>query len=343
MSRLMLAVTLALLIAPGRARAQQPPPVTPQPPAAPQPPAVPLNVFLEQRVAEELAADGTLLSRLGVTLDVELIGQRAIVSLVDTATQRARASTKIDVLPADREAAVASVTQVAANLAAQIATPASQTTVAVKEMLDRDREDRREREAAEYRYRQEALTFGDEVQVSSDGKSTSVSRRWVAFQGDIRRRLDGEEFYKVIDRPDLAQQYETRRSGGIAALVGGSAAMLGGLIYMLSKTGIDCDIGAPDFDQCLDDHDRELNQAFLIGGAISAAGGIALLIGTYYVRNPHPISEGEAQTLGQQHNTELRRKYNLSTEASPRRRARNLVVTPYIGGDGGGLAIGGRF
>jgi hypothetical protein len=52
-----------------------------------------LDVFLEQRVAEELAADGTLLSRLGVALDVEIVGDKLIVSLVDAATRRTVAST----------------------------------------------------------------------------------------------------------------------------------------------------------------------------------------------------------------------------------------------------------
>jgi hypothetical protein len=355
MARHVLAFTLALLVAPGLARADEPaappPPTPPQPPVAAQPAAIPLDVFLEQRVAEELAARGTLLSRLGVTLDVEVIDQRAIVSLVEPATRRALASTKIDVLPADREAAVASVTQVAASLAAQIANPASQTTtVAVKEMLDRDREERREREAAEYRFRQEAITFGDEVEVTTNGKYTSVNRRWVAYQGEIRRRLDGEEFYQVISRPDLAQQYKSRRDGGMTAMVAGTLVGLGGLTFITMK-------GLPDYEGCFDarnmaqceleqeERDRAASRNLVIGAVVAGAGTIALYIGWYYYRNPHPISEGDAQTLGAQYNGELRRKHNLSTDAAPRwrPRLRDVAVTPYVAGGGGGLALGGRF
>src|SRR5512144_2938416 len=89
-------------------------------PVAAQEATVPIDVFLEQRVAEELAADGTILSRLGVALDVELVGEKAVVSLVDPATRRAVSSTKVDSLPADREAAVATVVQVVANMTTQL-------------------------------------------------------------------------------------------------------------------------------------------------------------------------------------------------------------------------------
>src|SRR5690606_39358477 len=80
----------------------------------------PIDQFLEQRVPKELATDGVLLSRLGVHLDVELIGDKLLVSLVEDSTNRATASTKIDAIPPDREAAVATVTQVAATLATQL-------------------------------------------------------------------------------------------------------------------------------------------------------------------------------------------------------------------------------
>ena len=365
MSRLALAFVLTLLVPAALARADQPaaPPTAPQPwppqpPAPPQQqsqPTVPLDAFLEQRVSEELAAKGTLLSRLGVTLDVEVIGPRAIISLVDPATRRALASTKIDELPADREAAVASVAQVAAGLVAQLARPAApparpaeQTTVVVKEMLDRDREERREHEAAEYRYRQEALSFGNEVRVFSNGQYTSVSRRWVAYQGDIRKRLEGDEFYKIIGRPDLAKQYQRRKDGGTTAMVLGVVGMVGGSIYMLAKgfPGYESCFDAPNMSQCERDRDAresDAKQHLAISLAITLAGSTVFSIGWYYVRNPHPISEGEAQTLGAQYNTELRKKHNLSTQAAPRRRGRSLFASPYLTGDGGGLALTGRF
>src|SRR5688572_20683804 len=81
-------------------------------------PATPsdLDGFLEQRVPEELAADGLLLAQHGVVLDVETIGARLLVTLVDRTTGAARASTRLDALPTDREAAVASVVQLVTSL-----------------------------------------------------------------------------------------------------------------------------------------------------------------------------------------------------------------------------------
>ncbi len=88
--------------------------------------AASLATFLEIRVPEELAAEGLLLSRQGLSLQIEPVGDKLLVSLIDRVTGRVVASTKIDQPPRDREAAVASVTEVAAGLVTQYAgTPAS--------------------------------------------------------------------------------------------------------------------------------------------------------------------------------------------------------------------------
>src|SRR5689334_18140392 len=80
---------------------------------------LPLASYLEQRVVDELAVEGVVLSRDHLMLKVEQLGDKLIVSLVDLATNRVAASTKIDAVPADREAAVAATTHVAADLVAQ--------------------------------------------------------------------------------------------------------------------------------------------------------------------------------------------------------------------------------
>jgi len=111
-------VLAALLAAPAIAIAQ------PAAPAPPGPPASPREAFLEQRVLEELAADGIVLARLGVALALTPDGDALVVALVDPATGQARASTRLPQVPADRDAAVATVTQVAATLATQFAAAA---------------------------------------------------------------------------------------------------------------------------------------------------------------------------------------------------------------------------
>lgn len=334
MSRLALAAALTFLLAPGLARAQQP--------------TVPLDAFLEQRVAEELAADGMILSRLGVTLDIEVVGERAIVSLVDPATRRILASAKIDALPADREAAVASTMQVVANLAAEVASAAPKMTGALKALLDSDREQRRKREAAEYRYRQEAISFGDEL-VASPGQYAGVRLRWVAYQGEIRKRLEGEAFYITIGRQDLARRYQRRRNGGLAAMIAGSAVMVGAATLFVMKSWVpfrNCQT-EPNFAQCnreQDQAEREAADYRMVSFIGLGVGAIPVIVGAYYYSyRPHPISEGDAQELGRRYNIQLRRKYNLVTGVGRPPRMRDVTVTPYAGGDGGGLAIVGRF
>lgn len=86
-------------------------------------PAYAQQTVIEQRVTEELTSDGVSLAPLDVGLDIEMVGDTAILSLVDDTTGRVRASTKIDCLPSVHEAAVASLVVVAGNLVVQLAEP----------------------------------------------------------------------------------------------------------------------------------------------------------------------------------------------------------------------------
>ena len=76
--------------------------------------------FLEKRVHDELASEGTVLSSHNLGLNIELVADRWLVSLVELTTNRVAASTRIDHLPTDREAAVAVMTDVVADLEAQL-------------------------------------------------------------------------------------------------------------------------------------------------------------------------------------------------------------------------------
>jgi len=319
-------------------------------PAAAQQATVPIDVFLEQRVAEELASDGTLLSRLGVALDIEAVGDKLIVSLVDPATHRAVASTKVDFVPADREAAVAAVTQVAANLAAQVTTKPSggePTAIAVYAALKDEHRDRVAREGAEYKFRQEAISFGDEIAVISDGKSISTVRNVVAYQGDIKRKLAGRDFYETVGREDLAEAYDSRRTKAYLGLFGGAAVMVGGTaLFATNAFGAgNCDFFSDTYDQCKADYTAQ-HRPYAVAGAMLAIGGtIGMGIGAYLFYHRHPISNSEIYDLGAQYNAQLRQKYGLpvSQLRKPRKSERSFVVSPSLLGDGGGLSVMGRF
>jgi hypothetical protein len=322
-------------------------------PAAAQEATVPIDVFLEQRVAEELAADGTILSRLGVALDVEAVGDKLLVSLVDPATRRAVASTKVDSVPADREAAVAAVMQVTANLVAQLgrtaqpaaapAPPAADTAKAVKQVIDEERADR----ASEYRFRQEAITFGDEVAVFTDGKTTSVRHEAVAYQGDMHRKLEPREFYELVGRADLADAYDRRTAIAWGGLIGGGVvAMTGGLLWAKNlNPSNDCDPLASDYMQCSDRADANAAPVRTAGMAMFAVGSVGALVGIYYIYHRHPVSDSERYELAASHNAELRAQYGLPTARlhRPRTTDRSFVIAPYASSDAGGFAIAGRF
>jgi hypothetical protein len=300
-----LAVLAVLVVAPTRARAEPS-----------------LDAVLEERVTAELAADGVVLARHQVSLDVESVGDQLIISLIDPATGRAVASTKLATLPADREAAVATVTQLAASLVAQL----SPGTAA----LDRERAERDRRDSAEAAYRTSALSFGDELLVSGDQHSTTTTRHWIVYQGELRRRLDPEQFYGVVGRPDLGARYRARTRRGIAAITTGGALVLAGGVYsILTLVRMDnCGTDDPDFAGCVDAEGDRVTRTIAIGLGVSLLGAAVGIAGIHYLSTAHPVSESEAQALAERYNTQLRR---------------DLRLAPYATANGGGLVLGGRF
>lgn len=314
-------------------------------PAAAQ---APLDVFLEQRVADELASDGTPLSRLGVVLEIEAVGDKLLVSLVDAATHRAVASTKVESVPADREAAVAALTQVAANLVAQVGTrgDAVAPAVDVADALARHSN-------AEYRYRQEMVTFERGVSVSTTAQpanngtsgvmvGTTVAHYMQPVLGELKRPLGGRDFYLAVDRPDLADKYSSRRRRTLIGMLGGSATAVLGLYVFATNADSSCDPSQAAYDQCKSDFDHTHRPFMWLGGALMVGGAIGFIGGTYYLFRPHPVSVSEWYDLAEQHNASLRRKYGLGARAS-RTSKRSLVVAPYLAGAGGGFAVAGRF
>ena len=286
-----------------------------------------LDSFLEQRVAEELAADGTLLSRLGVTLDIEIVGDKVIVSLIDPATRRAVASTKLDSIPADREAAVASVTQVAANLATQLRPPATGAT-AIKDVLQEDRAERDRRAELAARYRAESIRFGHLYVADTNEYSggTTVTHSLIPYKGD--RRLKPDDFFLEVGRPDLAERVRNRRMFGyVAGTVGLAATFVGG--YIIGTKGHP-DFGAcePFDDACSDAQDREASKHLKRGFAITGVGLATMLVGGYFVFRANPVGEREMHDLADEHNAKVKQR---------------LEVTPYAGPSGGGVSVVGRF
>lgn len=271
--------------------------------------------LLEKRVPDELATEGVVLSRQNLGLHVEQIGNKWLVSLVDLTTGRVASSTAIDTLPADREAAVAAMTHVVSELAEQVTGRPATAPVAD-----------RAQQVAEQRYLREAIRFDDTYELSSGKDSSSLSREWTPYRGEVHQRLERVDFYRVLGRPDLVKTYEDNRigrnvAGGLSLAFLGASAIVMGVEIASSDT-----YRAPDF-----------APPVVLFGLSFVSGCIA----GYYWKHMH-VSETEAKNLADAYNQNLRRQLGLPI-ASQQPRLRDVKIAPYVGEHDGGLVLAAKF
>lgn len=310
--------------------------------------------FLEKRVPEELATEGVVLSRRNLALQVEQLGDRWLVSLVDLTTGRVAASTKVDALPADREAAVASLTHVVSDLAAQIVgrveppppppppAPVVAPPAPPAQLLLDDRAAREQREIAELKFRRGSLRFGSNLQLTATGNAVVLHRSWVVYQGDLDEEIEPTAFYTTVGRPDLSEAYTQRRGVKIASLViSGVAAAVGfGILFYDLGSRKDCPTTLPfdQFEACLDD-----NRPGFVGPLVAiGVSSVALGVGFWYHFHPHPIEENDAKALADAYNQRLRRQLGLPV-VTRAPLLHDVKLTPFIARGDTGLALGARF
>jgi hypothetical protein len=281
----------------------------------------PIAAVLQHRVPEELAAEGVMLARRSLALQVEQVGAKLLVSLVDRTTGRVAASTTIDRLPSDRDAAVATATHVVAELVVEIEARAAPAPSPVEAG-----DDGAVRSAAELRFRREAIGFGTEVSlyVYSTPKRfvAGANRRWYPFQGELKTRLDPVEFYKIVGRSDLVDAYRRRRMMMLGLYWGGATLAVGSAVLGVASLE---DSGAI----------SRLQTAAVVG---ICAGLVAVAAGRWLQTSPQPIGENEAKSLAEQYNMRLRRQLGLPV-AERARPARDVLIAPYVGDRSAGLAL----
>jgi hypothetical protein len=313
--------------------------------------------FLEKRVPEELATEGVVLSRRNLGLQVEQVGDKLLISLVDLSTGRVAASTKLDPVPADREAQIAQVTHLAADLATQLsgraepAPPPPQQQQPQTVLVD-DRAERKKRELADFQYKRESIHFGQEFEVHGSivngNGSIGMTRRWIAYRGELDQELEPEEFYNVLGREDLAEEYEHRRRimiggyvvAGVSAVVG-----LGAMTVSIFSHRDDCSVSLPpdQFSMCLANADSARAPYLTVAIASLIPLTIGGAVAFWYRLHPHPISEGEAKSLADEYNQVLRYKLGLPHAAQRTPLLRDVKLAPYAAGTGGGLALSATF
>jgi cobalamin biosynthesis Mg chelatase CobN len=169
----------------------------------------------------------------------------------------------------------------------------------------------------------------------------------VAYQGELKRRLSGTEFFEVVGRSDLAEQYTRRRHyayggviGGTVATIAGGAMLLRGLLSYSRDLCIDNNPSVEAACEAREDqNEREYQDGqgfYKIGGGMLLAGGfVGMLVGAYYAYNPSPVESKELYDLAAKHNLDLRKKYGLPVS--------NVGVSPYVDQAGGGMVVSGRF
>ena len=311
-------------------------PVAAQAPGA----ELPLSAFLEKRVPDELAAEGHLLSRDNLTLKVESAGAIFIVSLVDLNTGRVAASTKIDQLPPDREAAVASVTHVAADLITQISGREPPPPAPPPVVID-DRPERAARQRAELELKKQMIRFDDTYDAYIPNTAAGATQHWTAYRGGMDQELSPKEFYKLVGHPELAKSHDLRHGFGIGGMMVGIGLSVGALVYLGSKTGDDCSTSDPNFEGCIATHDNAVNDAAIVWAFMTAIGVGVFVGGLHYVRHSQPITENEARTMAEQYNNGIRQ--NLGLPVVERHWFHDVHVAPYVTHGEGGLALGARF
>ena len=204
-----------------------------------------------------------------------------------------------------------------------------------------DRAERAARELANLKFQKQSIRFGATYDLYVSNTTAVITRNWKAYRGATDQQLEPEAFYNLIGHPDLAEAYARRRKLAIGGILVGTGLMLGGILYFGSQPDLNCSDGDPNFQTCLDNHDKSFHDAEVTAMILTALGGGALVLGIYYVWHPHPVSENEAKNMAEQYNNGLRQ--NLGLPVVERHWFHDVHVAPYMTHGEGGLALGGRF
>jgi hypothetical protein len=161
---------------------------------------------------------------------------------------------------------------------------------------------------AREKFEKEAVWFEDMVAV--DGSSGAVVSSWSnVYQGKYKKPLGGAEFYEVVGRPDLAEQYRSSDAVRSAFIVPGGAIALLGLVAMTASP-FALLIGD---DVATDDTKMTVMLGGLIGGGgVALAGALVGSVGAMV--NPHPVKPTEARELADNFNKKLARDLGLSEQ-----------------------------
>lgn len=201
--------------------------------------------------------------------------------------------------------------------------------------------------SARQQYDEQYLDFEDGSVVGASGRGGPIEEGSRPVHGKYRRLLEDEEFYRMVERPDLVSRYQKRRwvrnglmvVGGLT-IVGASAAAIGVLVD--SRPCVSHGDGMGCLASGLERFGNSTGIA-LIGGGV----GLGLLL-TGVLIEPQPIEPGEARSLAGGFNQKLRTKLGLeqvdSASGRAGRQTFSLLSVDFFAGHGaGGILLGAQF
>lgn len=204
-------------------------------------------------------------------------------------------------------------------------------------------------EQAQAAYDAQYLEFQDRSQ-------HGATRSWtLPRQGKAGSPVDGETFYRLVGREDLAGQYRGNDRKRTTIRVVGVTIAIGVPLLALATAhqkncGPEPSVNDPNFgtvsaaySACSASNDQARLTSYLLAGLGAGAGLAIAIVGGNSVA-VHPVGAGEAQRLGEEYNKKLREQLDL--EQAPRPRPRPgvepivaLSVIPLRGGGALGLAL----
>ena len=233
-------------------------------------------------------------------------------------------------------------TEIAAR-SAEDAAPKSRANNTIGRMVERDESgEAPPHPIGNAAYDKAFIGFQNWVVVNGSGQSVGMGSQ--AFQGKYQRRLKDSEFYELVERPDLLEQYNAKQKlraglgfgGGIGVTVVGVALMTVGLVL---NSQMPRQFGLCDTTFCGFDAVPGLGWGLASTGIVLTAAGSAMGYAALFI-NPNPVQMHEKLELADQYNQRLRKR---TLEAEPEVRKTSLNFSPTFTTNGAGLTVVGTF
>ncbi len=297
--------------------------------------------LLRQRVLQELLIEGISLERLEQDIMLFHKGEGMWLQLQDSRGEML-AQRFVPRLPSVLEAAVA---QLVVLVVAMVQTPSAiePTPPGFAPRILAPSPDPQPNAQALEDYQQRFIGLDEALLVNRDGVTVQDA---VPYLGKYKKPLQGKDFYLAVGRPDLAQAYTQNLRTLWGLSIAASALFIGGLSGGIAYSVVAAKEGCSECDP--PQENTQLKSIFIgIGGIFGGAGLAATLLVVIRGFLPgHPVSPPEARKLIDDHNKQLRRELNLPPTPSPAPPKPNLPrlgVAPFVGAQGGGLGVFGRF